>query len=103
MESWILLPVAVVNQDKGAEINGEFKNMGEELVKNLEENKTLDWNFVSAEEAEAGLESGNQYYAVITIPSNFSSSIASAQTVEKHRLPLPIPAMKSVIISQRRF
>ena len=78
-----LLPVAVVNQDKGAEINGEFKNMGEELVKNLEENKTLDWNFVSAEEAEAGLESGNQYYAVITIPSNFSSSIASAQTVEK--------------------
>ena len=48
------LPVAVVNEDKGAVIDGEEQNLGQQLVDTLAENKTLDWAFVDKEQAEEG-------------------------------------------------
>lgn len=77
------LPVAVVNEDKGAVIDGEEQNLGQQLVDTLAENKTLDWAFVDKEQAEEGLEVGNVYYAVIQIPEDFSKDIASASTENK--------------------
>lgn len=71
--------VAVVNEDKGAEISGEQRNLGDELCNKLdEEDQKFGWTYVSADEAQAGLESGDYYMACI-IPANFSESVASAQ------------------------
>jgi len=76
------LPVAVVNEDKGATINSEQKNAGNELVDELKDNKKLKWIFTNKEEAQAGLND-RKYYAVVEIPENFSANIATAETKDK--------------------
>ncbi len=82
------VPAAVVNLDKGAEINGEQKNVGNELcdslVKNNENAKEGEasgykWTFVDRQEADRGLEDAT-YYMELIIPENFSESIASADS-----------------------
>ncbi|OPA74122.1 hypothetical protein BVG16_25575 [Paenibacillus selenitireducens] len=65
------LPVAVVNQDKGADYEGKSLQVGADLVDKLKENPEFKWNFVSAEEAEDGLKN-DRYYLMITIPEDFS-------------------------------
>ena len=67
------LPVAVVNLDKSSDYNGKELAVGDELVKNLKENASLDFNFVDEETAQEGLDNGS-YYMIITIPENFSSN-----------------------------
>lgn len=67
------IPVAVVNQDEEVTYNGKKLNVGKELVKNLKENKAMDFKFVDAHKAEAGLQDGS-YYMVITIPKDFSNN-----------------------------
>ena len=74
------IPVAVVNEDKGATINGEQRNIGGDVVQNLKDSEEkLGWSFVTAEEAEEGMERG-LYYMSCTIPEDFSQQIASADT-----------------------
>lgn len=70
------LPVAVVNQDKGATLEGKTLQVGNDLVENLKENDGFKWTFVSAEEAEDGLKN-NRYYMTITIPEDFSKDTAT--------------------------
>lgn len=65
------LPVAVVNLDKACDYNGNELAVGDELVENLKEDASLDFSFVDAKTAQAGLDDGT-YYMVITIPDNFS-------------------------------
>lgn len=67
------LPVAVVNLDKPCNYNDEELAVGNELVKNLKENSSLNFNFVTEEIAQEGLNNGS-YYMIITIPENFSSN-----------------------------
>lgn len=77
------VPVAVVNEDKGATINGAPRNLGDEMVQKTKDNKDLKWIFVSSDSvARAGVASGN-YYTAIFIPQTFSSDIASASTTDK--------------------
>lgn len=86
--SLVDVPAAVVNQDSGAQINGEQRNVGQELcdelVKNNEERTEgqasgYNWQFVDADDAQRGLEDGS-YYMELIIPSDFSSNIASADS-----------------------
>lgn len=71
------VPVAVVNEDAGAVIAGESRTLGNDVVDELKKTDDgLQWNFVSADEAERGLEDGT-YFMVCTIPSDFSESVAS--------------------------
>jgi len=77
------LPVAIVNNDKGAQINGEQRNLGEEMCEKLKDDATLKFIFTNEMEARSGTE-GTKYYAMISIPNNFSNSIASAGTKDKH-------------------
>lgn len=70
------ISIAIVNQDKGAKILDKNINIGKIAVDNLKENKTLDFNFVSKEEADKGLELG-KYYASIEITKDFSENIMS--------------------------
>lgn len=74
------VPVAIVNLDEGATVNGEERNVGEEVCDDIASRSDgLQWNFVSADEAQAGMEAG-KYYMVCTIPADFSDRIASADT-----------------------
>ena len=70
------LPVAFVNEDKGASLNGKSLNIGESVEKKLKDNHDLGWEFVSKQQADEGVNNGH-FYAVVTIPSDFSQKAAS--------------------------
>ncbi|CAK1241952.1 YhgE/Pip domain-containing protein [Fructobacillus tropaeoli] len=67
------LPVAVVNQDQTATVNGKTENLGQNLTTSLVNGQ--DWKFtqVSEKTARSGLKSG-KYYMTVTIPSDFTKS-----------------------------
>jgi len=71
------LPVAVVNLDRSVQSGGTTLHVGDDLVRQLRADKELDWRFVPARQARAGLESG-AYYMSLTIPADFSADVASA-------------------------
>ena len=70
------LPVAFVNEDKGASLNGKALNIGESVEKKLKYNHDLGWEFVSKQQADEGVNSGH-FYAVVTIPHDFSQKVSS--------------------------
>ncbi|WP_328722181.1 YhgE/Pip domain-containing protein [Streptomyces sp. NBC_00247] len=82
------IPVALVNEDKGAETSGggadraggkagERLAAGEELTRKLLDSKTFEWHLVSAAEARRGVEDGT-YYLSLTLPADLSRRIASS-------------------------
>ncbi|MEV6951403.1 YhgE/Pip domain-containing protein [Streptomyces sp. NPDC051183] len=71
------VPVALVNADQGATVDGKQIDAGDEITRKLHDSKTFDWREVSAEEAAKGLEDG-KYYLSLTMPADFSSKIASS-------------------------
>lgn len=74
------IQVAVVNEDKGAIINDEQRNVGQEVCDELQDyDEGFGWVFVDADEAKQGMEDGN-YYMTATIPEDFSERIASVDT-----------------------
>ena len=77
------MPIAVVNLDRGAEYDGEKVNFGKDVTDSLKENTSMKWEFVDEETARNGLQTDNKYYAVITIPADFSEDITSAATETK--------------------
>ncbi len=70
------IPVAVANEDEGyqSSLIPTRINAGSAIVSALHDNKSFDWEFVSAEEAIDGINSG-RYYASIVIPKNFSADL----------------------------
>ena len=81
------LPIALVNSDKGAEVDGEELNAGDEVVDGLRDNEKLNWTETSAEEAKKGVSDGTYYFS-LELPENFSEAVASPNTdnPEKARL-----------------
>lgn len=73
------LPVAVINNDEGTTLKGKTINVGNEVVKQLKKNKSINWNIVDAWQANYGLNEG-KYYALIEIPNDFSSKLTSLTT-----------------------
>ncbi|MFJ9108024.1 YhgE/Pip family protein [Streptomyces sp. NPDC102283] len=71
------LPVALVNDDKGATDDGKRVAAGDEISEKLLDSKVFDWHEVSSAEAEKGVEEGT-YYLSLTMPSDFSGKIASS-------------------------
>ncbi len=70
------LPVAVVNQDDGASMDGEEMHAGDDFIKELKKSKALDFDFVSDQKAEDGLDDG-KYYMKVTIPKDFSEKVTT--------------------------
>ncbi len=70
------LPVAIVNHDKPVEYEGKTLKVGDELVDNLKEDKSMDFHFVSENDANDGIKDG-KYYMVVTIPENFSKNAST--------------------------
>jgi yhgE/pip C-terminal domain len=70
------LPVAFVNEDKGAQLNGQMLNIGQSVEQKLKNNHDLGWEFVNKQQADDGVNSGH-FYAVVTVPTDFSAKAAS--------------------------
>jgi putative membrane protein len=70
------LPVAFVNEDKGAQLNGQTVNIGQSVEQKLKGNHDLGWEFVNKQQADDGVNSGH-FYAVVTVPTDFSAKAAS--------------------------
>lgn len=71
------LPVAVINQDAGTDLQGTRLDIGTDFVKELKEEKSFNWFFVR-DKAKAldDLEDG-KVFMVIEIPENFSENAAT--------------------------
>lgn len=72
------VPVAFVNLDKAVIKDGKEYAVGKEIEKELKDNKKVAWKFVNHEQAMEGVK-GDDYYAVIEIPRDFSEKVANAQ------------------------
>lgn len=70
------IKIAVFSEDKGYSINDdEHVNMGEKIVEQLKDNKSLGWQFSNTkDDAIEGVRSGD-YYAAIIIGDDFSESL----------------------------
>lgn len=87
------LPVAVVNKDSG--------DKGKELIDNIKESKKLKLSVVSNDEATDGLNDG-KYYAIISIPKDFTSSMNSASNTNKRHATITYsPNQKSNYLSSQ--
>ncbi|MGW6020832.1 YhgE/Pip family protein [Streptomyces sp. NPDC055099] len=71
------IPVALVNDDKGATASGKKLAVGDGIVDGLRDSKTFEWHEVSSAEAREGVEDGT-YYLSLTMPSDFSKRVASS-------------------------
>lgn len=71
------LEVAVANSDTGTKLDGVELNIGDIIIDNLKQNKSIDWVFKkTAEDATEGVNSGD-YYAALVIDQSFSSDMLS--------------------------
>ncbi|MGW2636240.1 YhgE/Pip family protein [Streptomyces sp. NPDC001348] len=71
------IPVALVNDDKGATADGKRITAGDDIADGLRDSRTFDWHQVSAAEARRGVENGT-YYLSLTMPADLSRRIASS-------------------------
>jgi putative membrane protein len=83
------VPVAVVNEDEPVTVGGQTVSAGTALERELKGKPLLGWRFVSARQASDGLHAG-RYYAVITVPSDFSARLASGATGPPQRAGMSI-------------
>jgi putative membrane protein len=71
------IPVALVNDDKGATADGRRIAAGDDITEGLRDSEVFDWHEVSAAQAREGVEDGT-YYLSLTMPADFSRRIASS-------------------------
>ncbi|MFE9805632.1 YhgE/Pip family protein [Streptomyces sp. NPDC005548] len=71
------IPVALVNDDKGATAAGKKIEVGDDITEGLHDSDTFEWHQVSSAEAQRGIEDGT-YYLSLTMPGDFSERIASS-------------------------
>lgn len=78
-ENTSTVPIAVVNNDKGASFNGKEMNVGDDVIDELKNNHDIGWKIVNAKQADMGLIDGT-YYAMIEIPEDFSEDLTSVMS-----------------------
>ncbi len=95
------LPVAVVNLDKGSTMDNKSIDAGKDFVKNLKENKDLNFSFLPDKTANQGLKDG-KYYMVLTIPKDFSQKVTTLmdEHPEQAKLNYKINPGKNYVASQ---
>ena len=83
------LPVALVNEDRGADLAGEKANLGDRIVEKVTDAEspaagTVDWIRPDTREDALDGIGNNEYYGAIVIPKNYSqriSDLASPPTI----------------------
>ncbi|WP_370490116.1 YhgE/Pip family protein [Mycobacterium sp. pV006] len=81
------IPVALVNDDRGAQSQGQQVRAGDEVAAALLESGQLNLTETSAEDAADGVASG-RYYFSITVPQDFSERIASPSSQDPEQAQL---------------
>jgi len=75
------LPVAVVNEDAGATMDGRELKVGNELVNGLKGNSDFKWSFTGRQEAMDGLKA-HRYSLAFVIPADFSRQAATLKDAD---------------------
>ena len=70
------VPVALVVDDQGADVNGQQRNLGDEAAEQLLDSDTFEWHRVSSDQADAGLQAGD-FDFIVTLPADFSEAVAT--------------------------
>lgn len=70
------VPVALVVDDRGADVNGQQRNLGDEAATQLLDGDAFEWHRVSSADADAGLQAGD-FDFVVTLPADFTEAVAS--------------------------
>ncbi|ORV18184.1 YhgE/Pip domain-containing protein [Mycobacterium celatum] len=70
------IPVALVNEDRGAMVTGRDLHAGDEVAKALLQSRQLDLHEMSASQAAKGVSDG-RYYFSISLPKDFSAAAVS--------------------------
>lgn len=70
------MPVAVVNEDRGAEMDGTKLAVGQDLVDELKGNGDFEWKFTDEQDAMSGLKD-HRYSLAFVIPEDFSRKAAT--------------------------
>ena len=88
------IPVAIVNQDTLQQVtaaDGTVQNVfaGRQLVTELTGSKGFDWKITNEADARAALKSGT-VYAILTVPSDFSTSILSLSSANPKKADISI-------------
>lgn len=78
------LPVAVVNDDQPATIDGKTINAGKDFVASLHQKNTFGWTDTTDAEATRGLREGD-YYLAVYVPADFSANLVSGQGDDPQR------------------
>lgn len=73
------LPIAVINNDEGTIINNKSLNVGDQVIEELKKNHDINWVVTNDWQGNDGLDQG-KYYALIDIPNDFSSRLATLTT-----------------------
>ncbi|MEH7383802.1 YhgE/Pip domain-containing protein [Bacillus sp. JJ1521] len=81
------LPVAIVNEDLGADFDGDELQLGKELTDKLSENATFDFHIVSKNDGYKGLEN-RDYYLLVEIPEDFSTNATTLLDSHPQKLEL---------------
>ncbi|MBS4177494.1 YhgE/Pip domain-containing protein [Lederbergia citrea] len=81
------LPVAIVNNDKGAVFEGEKLQLGDELVKKLKENDQFSFHFVDKNRGYQDLKA-EKYYMLVEIPETFSENATTLLDDQPKKLEL---------------
>ena len=81
------LPVAVVNEDSGAKMDGKKLELGKDLVDNLKDSNDFDFTFVEKEKGYKNLEN-QKYYMLIEIPKDFSENATTLMEDNPKKLDL---------------
>lgn len=66
--------IALVNEDQGADFNGQKLDLGNQIVPLFSDQDNYQWETVDRSVADSGLSQGS-YQAVFYIPSNFTKNI----------------------------
>ena len=82
------MPVAIVNNDVGAELDGEkLPQLGDELVDKLKESKELDFQFVDKKTGYQNLKD-KKAYLLVEIPKDFSKNATTLMDHNPKKLKL---------------
>ncbi|MFJ7728051.1 YhgE/Pip family protein [Neobacillus sp. NPDC097160] len=81
------LPVAVVNDDAGATLDGDHLKLGDDLVSKLKKSKDFGFKFVDKNEGYKKLKD-QKYYMVIEIPKDFSKNATTLLDEKPKKLEL---------------
>ena len=81
------LPVVVVNEDVGADYEGEKLELGKELVDKLKDNDEFQFHFVPKKEGYRDLKN-RKYYMLIEIPKDFSKNATTLMDEKPKKLAL---------------